>query len=112
MFKKHLIVLLVLICTIYSSSIDSQESLAVTIYNNQFAMVKDVRQISFDKGASDLYFTDVSSNIQPATVTFKALNNTNSISVFEQNYEANLVDSFSILKKYVDKNVEIYVKLG
>ena len=84
----------------------------MTIYNNQFAMVKDVRQISFDQGASDLFFTDVSSNIQPATVTFKALNNTDSISVFEQNYEANLVDSFSILKKYINKEVDLYVKLG
>jgi hypothetical protein len=38
-------------------------------------MVKDVRSISFDEGRSDLYFTDVSSNIQPETVTFKALQN-------------------------------------
>jgi len=49
-------------------------------------MVKDVRKISFDKGESTLYFTDVSSNIQTETVTFKALNDPNSIKVYEQNY--------------------------
>jgi len=30
------------------SEIGQQESLAVTIYNNDFAMVKDVREISFN----------------------------------------------------------------
>jgi len=60
-------------------------------------MVKDVRRITFEQGASDLYFTDVSSNIQTPTVTFKALNNTETITVYEQNYEANLVSSSSIL---------------
>lgn len=65
-----------------SSQILSQESLAVTIYNNDFAMVKDVRKISFNKGESTLYFTDVSSNIQTETVTFKALTDPTSIRVY------------------------------
>ena len=37
-------------------------------------MVKDVRNIEFDKDISDLYFTDVSANIHPETVTFKPVN--------------------------------------
>ena len=72
MLKLSLIILAVIIMT-NTSEINSQVSLAVTIYNNQFAMIKDVRSISFDEGRSDLYFTDVSSNIQTETVTFKAL---------------------------------------
>ena len=71
-----------LILSAHSSAINSAASLAVTIYNDQFAMVKDVRSISFDAGRSDLYFTDVSSNIQTETVTFKALKNPGSIRVF------------------------------
>lgn len=39
-----------LISLVTSSQIVAQESLAVTIYNNDFAMVKDVRSIKFDKG--------------------------------------------------------------
>ena len=37
--------------------------MAVTIYNDDFAMVKDVREISFVEGNSVLYFNDVSANI-------------------------------------------------
>ena len=64
------------------SEIGQQESLAVTIYNDDFAMVKDVREISFDQGTSTLYFTDVSSKIQTETVTFKALESPESIRVY------------------------------
>ena len=68
--------------------------------------------MSFDGGRSDLYFTDVSANIETETVTFKALTNPESIKVFEQNFEANLINTQAILKKYIDKNIEIYTKLG
>lgn len=64
-------------------------------------MVKDVRTIKFDKGESVLYFTDVSENIQTETVTFKALKNPTSIRVYEQNFEKNLIDKDSIMKKYI-----------
>jgi len=46
------------------STINNEKSLSVTIYNNNFAMIKDVREIEFQKGNSFLYFTDVSANIQ------------------------------------------------
>jgi hypothetical protein len=48
-----------------------------------------------------LYFTDVSSNIQPETVTFKALKDPESVRVYEQNFEKNLVNTDGILKKYI-----------
>lgn len=73
---KTVLALAALLVLISSSTINGPVSLAVTIYNDQFAMVKDVRSISFSQGRSDLYFTDVSSNIQTETVTFKALQQT------------------------------------
>ncbi len=53
-------ILLVFIIVTNSSSVGEQKSLAVTIYNNDFALVKDIRSFKFDKGTSFLYFTDVS----------------------------------------------------
>lgn len=70
---NRLLTFTALFLAISASSINEPISLAVTIYNDQFAMVKDTRSISFDQGRSDLFFTDVSSNIQTETVTFKAL---------------------------------------
>ena len=95
--------LLLTLCS--SSQILGQESLAVTIYNDQFAMVKDVRNISFDAGQSTLYFTDVSSNIQTETVTFKAVEDPESVRVYEQNFEKNLVNEAAILDRYIGKQI-------
>lgn len=108
---KHTVFLL-LVGLALSSTILNAESLAVTIYNNDFAMVKDVRQISFDKGESMLYFTDVSSNIQTPTVTFKALKDPTAVRVYEQNFERNLISTDGILKKYIEKDIDVYVELG
>lgn len=99
--KSPMIICFLLILAATGSQIIASESLAVTIYNNDFAMVKDVRTIKFDKGESVLYFTDVSENIQTETVTFKALKNPTSIRVYEQNFEKNLIDKSSILNKYI-----------
>lgn len=98
MKQTHSLLILVIIAIssldkVDGSSINSPVALAVTIYNDRFAMVKDTRSITFDQGRSDLYFTDVSSNIQTETVTFKALTKPEDIKVFEQNYEANLINS-------------------
>lgn len=98
---KQSIIVFLLFAIVFASSIEGQESLAVTIYNNDFAMVKDVRKINFDNGESFLYFTDVSSNIQTETVTFKALSDPSSVRVYEQNFERNIVNTDGILKKYI-----------
>ena len=84
----------------------------MTIYNNQFAMVKDVRKIAFTQGRSDLYFTDVSSNIQTETVTFKALQDTDNVRVFEQNYEANTINANAITEKYLGQEVTVWARFG
>lgn len=63
MLKTNLVLVSLIIVLTLSSTLGDQKSLAVTIYNDQFAMVKDVRSFTFDQGNSYLYFTDVSSNI-------------------------------------------------
>lgn len=79
---KSFLVIHSIIFMVTASLLGAQKSLAVTIYNNQFAMIKDVRSFTFDKGNSFLYFTDVSSNIQTETVTFKPVGNLGVIRVF------------------------------
>ena len=84
--KYHIKLKLSIIATLLTfslaSTINNQTALAVTIYNDQFAVVKDTRSITFDQGRSDLYFTDVSANIQTETVTFKAVTDPSQVKVF------------------------------
>jgi hypothetical protein len=49
-------------------------------------MVKDTRRISFDRGQSQVDFTDVATTIKPETVMFTPSNQTGKITIFEQNF--------------------------
>ena len=89
--------LIFLVAAAVGSQIQSAKSLAVTIYNDGFGIIKDVRNINFDSGESTLYFTDVAETIQTETVTFKALDAVKQIRVYEQNFEKNLINQNSIL---------------
>lgn len=66
--------LLLLLTLSAASSIDNSSVLSVTVYNS-FAVVKDVRNISFDSGDSSVAFTDVATTINPETVMFTPKNN-------------------------------------
>ena len=75
-------------------------------------MVKDNRRIQFTRGESVLYFTDVSANIETETVTFTPASNPDSISVLEQNFERNLVNSAAILEKYIGQQIDVVAKFS
>ena len=111
-YMNKTLIAFLLVALVATSEIGDQVDLSVTIYNDNFAMVKDVRSITFNAGESVLYFTDVSSNIQTETVTFKAIDNPESVRVYEQNYERNLVNTNGILKRYINKEITVYVELG
>ncbi|MFA6186580.1 MAG: DUF4139 domain-containing protein [Phycisphaerae bacterium] len=105
--------LIFLICGILLAAEDKNQdanSVAVTVYNANFAVVKDCRPIVFSEGQNVIKFTDVASAIEPASVNFKSITSPGQISVLEQNYEYDLVSTSSLLNRYLDKVVHVSVK--
>ncbi len=102
------LIYLVFVCSVYGLS--SAASVAVTVYNDDFAVVKERRLMSFSSGINRLKFTDVASAIAPASVSFKCLSSPNAVSILEQNYEYDLVNTDSLLKRYIDKTVKVEIK--
>ena len=47
------------------SSDKDQESIAVTIYSNNLAFIKDQRKVNLNNGIQSLVFRDVSAQIRP-----------------------------------------------
>jgi len=82
----------------------------LTVYNDNFGVIKETRNMSFEKGANTVKFTDVASAIDPTSVNFKCLSSPGAVSILEQNYEYDLVNSDSLLKRYIDKNVTVLLK--
>src|SRR6202521_724720 len=55
------------------STLDDQVDLAVTVYNSDIALVRDVRNLQLPRGSFDLHFMDIAATINPATVHFRSL---------------------------------------
>lgn len=81
---------------------EEQKSVAVTVYNQNLGVVKDVRSIDVKKGISSLAISDVAQNIDPTSVHIKFNGD-----VLEQNYQYDLVNLYKILAKYVDRDIQL-----
>jgi hypothetical protein len=84
-----------------------QIEIAVTVYNSNVALVRDVRQIHLSSGVFPLRFEDVAASINPATVHFRSLTDDAKLSVVEQNYEYDLLDPQKLTQKYVGREVTL-----
>jgi hypothetical protein len=90
-----------------SSSLSDQVDLAVTVYNSEIALVRDVRTLQFPRGVFDLRFMDIAATVNPATVHFRSLTEPSRVSVLEQNYEYDLLEPDKLLRKYVGRDVTL-----
>ncbi len=90
------------------SSADERESVAITVYNQNFGLVREVRSVSLGTGKVSLEYRDVSAHIQPETVHIKSLGDPSALEVLEQNYRYDLLTPKKLLEKYVGKKVAVY----
>jgi hypothetical protein len=90
-----------------TTSLSDQTDLAVTVYNSNIALVRDVRQLTLPSGAFRLKFMDIAATVNPATVHFRSLNEPEKLGVIEQNYEYDLLEPAKLLHKYVGKEVTL-----
>ena len=88
------------------STSDQREEVGITVYNQNFGLVKEVRTIDLAAGRTALEFRDVSEQIEPQTVAIKGLGG--QLHVLEQNYRYDLLSPQKLLEKYVGKKVKIY----
>jgi hypothetical protein len=90
-----------------STSLSDQTDLAVTVYNSNIALVRDVRQLTLPTGDFRLKFMDIAATVNPATVHFRSLTEPEKLNVLEQNYEYDLLEPAKLLHKYVGKEVTL-----
>lgn len=98
------------IILIPAMSFPQKSDVALTVYNNNLALVKEVRKIELQKGTTDIEFTDVAAQIDPTSVFFSSLTSPDDVAILEQNYEYDLVNSSKILQKYVDRQITVATK--
>ncbi|MBN1347896.1 DUF4139 domain-containing protein [candidate division KSB1 bacterium] len=94
-----------------SGTVWSQNSeMTLTVYNDDLALIKDVRIMALENGVRSVKFSDVAAQIDPTSVHIKSLTAPEKVSVLEQNYEFDLVDVDKLMQKYIDQEIKAYTK--
>ncbi|GBF43362.1 hypothetical protein LPTSP2_26590 [Leptospira ellinghausenii] len=89
------------------STESDRKSVSVTIYNGGIGLVRETRVLNLSKGIKTLRFEDVPSQIIPQTVRVKG-EDPKKLTVFEQNYEYDLISPERLMDKYIGKEVTLY----
>ena len=90
-----------------TTTLGDQTDLAVTVYNSNIALVRDVRKLNLSSGIFQLKFMDIAATVNPATVHFRSLSEPDKLAVIEQNYEYDLLEPAKLLNKYVGREVTL-----
>ena len=88
------------------SGLEDQTAIAVTIYNENLALVRDQRKVVLEPGEQDLAIRDVSARIRPETALVTSLDQAVGWRLLEQNFDYDLLTPDSLLNKYVGQQVE------
>lgn len=86
----------------------NQTDVAVTVYNNNLALVRDTREYHhLQTGEISFPFEGVAAQIRPQTVSLKSISSPGSMRVLEQNYEFDLISPKTLMEKYVGATVKL-----
>lgn len=89
------------------TTLADQTKVAITIYNNDLALLKDQRKVTLNKGFNHLAFRGVSAKMRPETAMLRSLTHSKGFNVIEQNFDYDLLTPNKLLDKYVGKQVRL-----
>ncbi|MCF6290309.1 MAG: DUF4139 domain-containing protein [Desulfobacterales bacterium] len=89
------------------STLADQTGVSVTIYNDNLALIKDVRQLVLPQGTSSLAFREVSGQLRPETALMRSISHPSALTVREQNFDFDLLTPQKLLEKYVGREVTL-----
>lgn len=90
-----------------TTTIKDQTEMAVTIYNNNLALIKDTRDIRLDNNLNKLAWREVSAKIQPETALLRNLTSPTGFHIQEQNFDFDLLTPQKLLEKYTNRKISV-----
>ena len=83
------------------------DAIAVTVYNEGTALIRDQRTLTLEEGINRVNFRDVAATIDPTSVRMVSLSDPEGTVVLEQNYIYDLVNGSALLARYLDETINI-----
>ena len=89
------------------STAADQQAVAVTIYNDNLALVKDARRVRLARDFNQLAWREVSAQMRPETAQLRNMSNPAGFRLQEQNFDFDLLTPQKLLEKYVGREVTV-----
>jgi hypothetical protein len=102
------IAVLTLICASSGFSADP----ALTIYNQQFAVIRETIPLDLKSGVNQIAFTGATAHLEPESVMLRDPSGRRVLRILEQNYRADPVSLEALLKRYQGQTIEFQVRSG
>ena len=84
----------------------------LTIYNDNFAMIQEVRGLRLAKGTQEYRVSDVTAQIEPTSVRFQSLTAPDTVTLHEQRFEFDLAGTNRLLERYLGQSVVVTTEEG
>jgi len=89
------------------STASGQQSVAVTIYNDSLALVKDARRVTLTHDFNELAWREVSAQMRPETAQLRNMSNPGGFRLQEQYFNFDLLTPQKLLEKYIGREVGV-----
>lgn len=91
------------------SAQESQNDIALAVYNNGAALISEHRRLTLDEGLNSVALREIAATVDPSSVLFKSLSDPAGTALLEQSYRHNTLDAYALLAPYVAETVEITI---
>lgn len=81
----------------------------LTVYNENFATVKETRTLDLKKGESEVRVSDITAHLEPDSVILRDLEEPDAIRILEQNYESDPLSEGLLLRKSEGKVLDFEI---
>jgi hypothetical protein len=94
------------------SSMTSAGQPALTIYNQNFAVVRDSVPLNLKRGVNEVRFTETTAHLEPDSVILRDPQGKTNLQILEQNYRNDPVSQELLLSLYEGKSIDFETDLG
>ena len=103
---RFLITLLILVSACFAADP------ALTVYNQQFAVVRETIPLDLKQGLNQLQFTGTTAQLEPQSVMLRDPSGQRTLRILEQNYRADPVSLEALLKRHEGQTIEFQIRNG
>ncbi len=87
--------------------LEQRRDLALTVYNNNYGLVRETREMEAPKGLIEIEYGAVADRIEATSVIVKPLAGPNAMTILEQSVRRNILTASSLLEQSVGKLVTV-----